>query len=56
MNRSLHTTTQRIRPIAAVVARVAVWACLPAGQQRFAGMASGDGKFVGPVEEGSSLP
>ncbi len=56
MNRSLHTPTQRIRPVAAVGARVAVRACLLAGEQRFAGMASGDVKFMGPVEEGSSLP
>lgn len=57
MNRSLHTTrTRHVRPAAVVIARVAVWACLSAGRQRFAGMAGGSRQFVGPVEEGSSLP
>ncbi len=57
MNRFLPTTsTRHIRPAAAGVARVVVWACLSAGKQRFAGMARGNRKFVGPVEEGSSLP
>lgn len=57
MNRFLPTTsTRHIRRAAAGVARVVVWACLSAGKQRFAGMARGNRQFVGPVEEGSSLP